>query len=77
LKTDAGAHAIGAQAARPPLVFTLSGAAGLIYEVSGRDASRLIFGSTTLAVSTVLAAYMGGLRVRRVPSWGAGPNRNR
>lgn len=42
-------------------IFTLSGAAGLIYEVLWTRRLTLIFGSTTLAVSTVLAAYMGGL----------------
>ena len=42
-------------------VFMLSGAAGLIYEVLWTRRLTLIFGSTTLAVSTVLAAYMGGL----------------
>lgn len=43
------------------VVFTLSGAAGLIYEVLWTRRLTHIFGSTTLAVSTVLAAFMGGL----------------
>lgn len=42
------------------VVFTLSGAAGLIYEVLWTRRLTHIFGSTTLAVSTVLAAFMGG-----------------
>src|SRR4029453_15655095 len=41
--------------------FILSGAAGLIYEVLWARMLGLVFGATTLAVSTVLAAFMGGL----------------
>jgi len=48
------------------LVFTLSGASGLIYEVLWTRRLTHIFGSTTLAVSTVLAAFMGGLAVGSV-----------
>src|SRR5689334_3655220 len=43
------------------VVFTLSGAAGLVYEVLWSRRLTHVFGSTTLAVSTVLAAFMGGL----------------
>jgi spermidine synthase len=43
------------------VVFLLSGASGLIYEVVWSRALVLVFGSTTHAVSTVLAAFMGGL----------------
>ncbi|HLB02536.1 MAG TPA: fused MFS/spermidine synthase [Nitrospiria bacterium] len=43
------------------LCFFLSGASGLIYEVIWLRMLVLVFGSTTLAVSTVLAAFMGGL----------------
>ncbi len=43
------------------LVFTLSGASALIYEVLWTRRLTHVFGSTTLAVSTVLAAFMGGL----------------
>lgn len=43
------------------LVFALSGASGLIYELVWMRRLTLIFGSTTLATSTVLAAFMGGL----------------
>src|SRR6201989_2889089 len=41
--------------------FVLSGATGLIYEVLCARMLGLVFGATTLAVSTVLAAFMGGL----------------
>ena len=41
--------------------FILSGATGLIYEVLWARLLGLVFGATTLAVSTVLAAFMGGL----------------
>lgn len=43
--------------------FILSGATGLIYEVLWARMLGLVFGATTLAVSTVLAAFMGGLAV--------------
>jgi spermidine synthase len=41
--------------------FVLSGATGLIYEVLWVRMLGLVFGGTTPAVSTVLAAFMGGL----------------
>jgi spermidine synthase len=41
--------------------FILSGATGLIYEVLWARMLGLVFGATTLAVSAVLAAFMGGL----------------
>ena len=41
--------------------FILSGATGLIYEVLWARMLGLVFGATTPAVSTVLAAFMGGL----------------
>jgi spermidine synthase len=41
--------------------FVASGATGLIYEVLWARMLGLVFGATTLAVSTVLAAFMGGL----------------
>src|SRR5262245_46101829 len=52
--------------ARRPLLlvavcFTLSGGAGLIYEVLWMRMLGLVFGATTIAVSVVLAAFMGGL----------------
>ena len=43
------------------ICFILSGATGLIYEVLWARMLGLVFGATTLAVSTVLAAFMGGL----------------
>ncbi|MFZ5874866.1 MAG: fused MFS/spermidine synthase [Nitrospirota bacterium] len=45
------------------LVFVLSGASGLIYQVVWGRLLVLVFGSTTLAVTTVLAVFMGGLAV--------------
>src|SRR5262245_34921512 len=57
-------------------VFTLSGASGLIYEVLWTRRLTHIFGSTTLAVSTVLAAFMGGLALGSV-LLGAWADRNR
>jgi spermidine synthase len=41
--------------------FFLSGASGLILELLWTRLLTLVFGSTALAVSTVLTAYMGGL----------------
>ena len=41
--------------------FILSGSTGLIYEVLWARMLGLVFGATTLAISTVLAAFMGGL----------------
>lgn len=43
------------------LCFVLSGVTGLIYEVLWARMLGLVFGATTLAISTVLAAFMGGL----------------
>ena len=47
---------------RPVLlaVFFFSGASGLVYEIAWMRRLTHVFGSTTLAVSTVLAAFMGG-----------------
>ena len=47
-----------------PLVlicFFFSGFSGLLYEVLWLRMLILIFGSTTLAISTVLTSFMGGL----------------
>lgn len=41
--------------------FFLSGAAGLVYEVVWTRLLGLVFGHTVYAITTVLAAYMGGL----------------
>jgi len=43
------------------VLFFLSGAAGLVYEVLWTRQLSLVFGVTTCAVSTVLATFMGGL----------------
>jgi spermidine synthase len=44
-------------------VFACSGAAALIYEITWTRLLALLFGHTTAAGSTVLAAFMGGLAV--------------
>src|SRR5262245_60505716 len=41
--------------------FTCSGMSGLIYEIAWVRSLELVFGTTTFAVATVLAAFMGGL----------------
>jgi spermidine synthase len=51
------------------VVFLLSGSAGLVHEVVWGRLLGHLFGATSLAVSTVLAAYMGGLALG---SWWAG-----
>jgi len=45
------------------LCFFLSGSAGLIYEVVWTRMLTQIFGNTTYAIATVLAAFMAGLAV--------------
>jgi len=44
-------------------LFLLSGATALVYQVVWTRLLTLFFGSTTLAVSTVLAVFMGGLAI--------------
>jgi spermidine synthase len=44
-------------------MFFLSGAAGLVYQVVWGRLLVLVFGSTTVAITTVLAVFMGGLAV--------------
>ncbi len=46
---------------RITLCFFLSGASGLIYQVTWVKALGMIFGHTAYAVATVLAVFMGGL----------------
>jgi spermidine synthase len=64
---SAGASPISTRKYSPKVIrlvaacFFLSGATGLIYEVLWARMLGLVFGATTLAVSTVLAAFMGGL----------------
>ncbi len=43
------------------LCFFLSGAAGLVYQVTWGKALGLVFGNTVYAIATVLAVFMGGL----------------
>lgn len=43
------------------VLFFLSGATGLIYEIAWTRKLTLVFGTSSLAVSTVLAVFMGGL----------------
>src|SRR5262245_53561853 len=43
------------------ICFFLSGASGLVLEVVWTRELTLVFGSTTLAISTVLSVFMGGL----------------
>jgi len=43
------------------VIFFLSGAFGLVYEIAWLRVLSLIFGNTTFATSTVLAGYMAGL----------------
>lgn len=43
------------------LIFVLSGAAALVYQVVWTRSLGLVFGSSHLAVTTVLAVFMGGL----------------
>ena len=45
------------------VLFVLSGATGLIYEILWARMLGLVFGATTFAISAVLAAFMGGLAV--------------
>ncbi len=58
-----------------PLLFFVTGAAGLVYEVVWFRLLESIFGVTTLATSTVLAVFMGGLALgagiasRRADRW--------
>ena len=44
-------------------LFFLSGATALVYQLVWMRLLMLFFGSTTLAVSTVLDTFMGGLAI--------------
>ena len=48
------------------VIFVLSGAAGLIYEVVWSRELVLVFGNTTQAVSAILTGYFGGLALGSV-----------
>ena len=45
------------------LLFVLSGAAGLIYEVVWARQLVLVFGNTSQAVSAILTGFFGGLAI--------------
>lgn len=45
------------------LIFVLSGAAGLVYEVVWARQLVLVFGNTTQAVSTILTGFFGGMAI--------------
>lgn len=45
------------------LIFLLSGAAGLVYEVVWTRQLVLVFGNTTQAVSTILTGFFGGMAI--------------
>lgn len=63
-------HPIGDKSLRTILLsaFALSGAAALVYEVVWTRSLALTLGSTTYAVSTMLATFMGGLALGAI--WG-------
>ena len=42
-------------------LFLVSGLTGLVYQVTWARMLTVVFGNTTQAVATVLAAFMGGL----------------
>lgn len=48
------------------IIFTLSGAAGLIYEVVWSRQLVLVFGNTTQAVSAILTGFFGGMAIGSV-----------
>ncbi len=48
------------------IIFTLSGAAGLIYEVVWSRQLILVFGNTTQAVSAILTGFFGGMAIGSV-----------
>ena len=62
-------NSLGGQEAVPPkwlygvlyACFLISGAAGLIYQVSWMKALAQVFGGTTYAITAVLCAFMAGL----------------
>src|SRR3989475_12352301 len=51
------------------VIFFLSGATGLVYEVIWVRLTGLVFGNTSQAISTVLGAFMAGVALG---SWGRG-----
>lgn len=67
----------GAASTAIGVCFVLSGATGLIYEILWARMLGLVFGATTFAISTVLAAFMGGLALGSALAgrWGKKINR--
>jgi spermidine synthase len=61
LKTTVAESASGKGFNFLAICFLFSGATGLIYEVVWARMLGLVFGATTMAISAVLAAFMGGL----------------
>jgi len=63
IPTSAAADAPARDVSFPLLLlcFFLSGFAGLVYETAWTRQFAFVFGTSSLAVATVLAAYMGGL----------------
>ena len=61
LKTTVAESAPGKAFNFLAICFLFSGATGLIYEVVWARMLGLVFGATTIAISAVLAAFMGGL----------------
>src|ERR1700730_13727842 len=63
-------------------LFFLSGSSALIYELAWQRLLNLLFGVSTLSVSAVLAAFMGGLALggllfgRRAPRTARPPRRS-
>src|SRR5687767_3171532 len=56
-------RASGASLSLLSACFVLSGVAALIYQTAWTRQFAIVFGTSELAVATVLAAYMGGLAV--------------
>ena len=56
------------------VIFFLSGATGLVYEVIWVRLTGLVFGNTSHAISTVLGAFMAGLALG---SWKLGQKADR
>ena len=54
-----------------PLMFLVSGATGLVYEVAWTRQFSVVFGATALAISAVLTSFMAGLAIgsRLVGEW--------
>src|SRR5256714_1528799 len=61
LKTTVAESASGKGFNFLAICFLFSGATGLIYEVVWARMLGLVFGATTIAISAVLTAFMGGL----------------